>query len=42
MENTPRRIEDILRERFQPLHFELRDDSAEHVGHPGGTTTWLR
>ena len=38
MENTPGRIENILRERFQPLHFELRDDSAEHVGHPGATS----
>ncbi len=38
MEDTPGRIENILRERFQPLHFELRDDSAEHVGHPRATS----
>ncbi len=29
------RIEAILRERFQPLHLELRDDSAKHAGHAG-------
>jgi BolA protein len=33
--DTPERIENILRERLEPLHFELRDDSAEHIGHPG-------
>ncbi len=32
------RIERILRERFQPLHFELRDDSHKHVGHAGATS----
>ena len=32
------RIESIVRERFDPLHFELRDDSARHVGHPGATS----
>ena len=31
------RLEQILRERFRPLHLELRDDSAKHVGHPGAT-----
>jgi BolA protein len=35
---TAERIESILRERFDPLHFELRDDSAKHVGHPGATS----
>ena len=29
------RIEAILRERFAPLHLEIRDDSARHVGHAG-------
>ena len=32
------RIESILRERFRPLHFALRDDSAKHAGHPGATS----
>ena len=34
---TAARIEHILRERFRPLHLELRDDSANHVGHAGAT-----
>jgi len=29
------RIEAILRERFAPLHLEIRDDSARHAGHAG-------
>ena len=37
-EKAPARIERILRERFQPLHFELRDDSHKHVGHAGATS----
>ncbi len=37
-EKTAARIERILREQFQPLHFELRDDSHKHVGHPGATS----
>jgi BolA protein len=32
------RIESVLRDRFRPSHFELRDDSAKHVGHPGATS----
>ena len=32
------RIERILRERFQPVHFELRDDSHKHVGHAGAAS----
>ena len=36
--DTTKRIEEILRKRFQPLHFELRDDSAQHAGHPGATS----
>lgn len=32
------RIEEILRKRFQPIHLELRDDSALHAGHPGATS----
>jgi len=37
-ENTPGRIEAILRRRFSPERFELRDDSAKHAGHPGATS----
>ena len=35
---TADRIESILRERFRPLHLELTDDSAKHVGHLGATS----
>ena len=35
---TSARIEAICRERFAPVHFELRDDSAKHVGHAGATS----
>lgn len=38
MNDTAQRIEKILRARFEPLHFELRDDSAKHAGHPGATS----
>lgn len=38
MSDTPAEIERILRERFKPLHFELRDDSDKHAGHPGATS----
>ena len=29
------RIEAIMRERFAPLHLEIRDDSARHAAHAG-------
>ena len=32
------RIREILERRFRPLHLDLRDDSARHVGHPGATS----
>jgi BolA protein len=32
------RIENILRERFEPSRFVLRDDSAKHAGHAGATS----
>lgn len=35
---TLRKIEQRLRERFDPLHLEIRDDSDKHVGHPGATS----
>ena len=37
-ETTPGRIETILRRRFSPVRFELRDDSAKHAGHAGATS----
>jgi BolA protein len=38
MSDTAQRIESLLRARFKPVHFELGDDSAKHVGHPGATS----
>lgn len=38
MSDTPAKIERILGERLQPLHIELRDDSARHVGHAGASS----
>ncbi len=38
MEDTRQRIERILRERFRPLHLELRDDSPGHAGHAGAAS----
>ena len=38
MSRVAEQIESILRERFDPLHFELHDESARHVGHPGATS----
>jgi BolA protein len=35
---TVRHIESILRESFDPVHLEIRDDSALHAGHPGATS----
>ena len=37
-ESTAEKIERRLRERLNPSHFELVDDSAKHVGHPGATS----
>lgn len=37
-ESTPARIEAIVRLRFSPVQFELRDDSAKHAGHAGATS----
>jgi len=37
-ETTPGRIEEIVRRRFSPVQFELRDDSAKHAGHAGATS----
>lgn len=38
MDETADRVRKLLVERFAPEHFELRDDSAKHVGHPGATS----
>jgi BolA protein len=38
MSDAGERIERILRDRFEPTHFELHDDSARHVGHRGATS----
>ncbi len=37
-EATAQKIERLIRERFDPTHFELVDDSAKHAGHPGATS----
>lgn len=37
-QDTTARIEKTLRERFEPSLFELRDDSAKHVGHAGASS----
>ena len=31
--STARRIEQLLQQRFEPTHLEVRDESAAHVGH---------
>jgi BolA protein len=36
--DTVREIERILRETFDPVRLEIRDDSALHAGHPGATS----
>ena len=38
MEEVVRKIERLLREKLRPLHVEIRDDSAKHVGHPGASS----
>ena len=30
-----KRIEDRLRQVFQPVHLEIMDESHKHAGHPG-------
>lgn len=34
-ETTPQKIERLLKTRFEPVHLELGDESARHVGHAG-------
>lgn len=36
--STPAEIERRLREKLRPVVFELIDESAKHVGHPGATS----
>ena len=35
---TVRQIETLLGDSFDPVHLEIRDDSALHAGHPGATS----
>lgn len=35
MTDAAHRIESALRDRLRPVHFELHDESAQHVGHVG-------
>jgi BolA protein len=35
--NTAAHIEALLQQRLRPVHLELRDESAAHVGHPGAS-----
>ena len=35
---TALEIERILRERLDPVHLEIRDDSALHAGHAGAAS----
>lgn len=32
---TLQKIEKLLRDKFQPLHLEVRDDTGRHKGHAG-------
>ena len=38
MPGAREKIETILRERFQPAHLEIHDDSAAHAGHAGAAS----
>lgn len=38
MSETTAEIERTLRAALDPAHFEIRDDSAKHVGHRGATS----
>jgi BolA protein len=38
MAGTAERMEAILRKQFEPVHLEIVDESAEHVGHPGAAS----
>lgn len=35
---TAERLEKILRERFAPVHLEVRDETVMHTGHTGGAS----
>jgi len=37
-DSTAERIEQRLRQRLDPLHVGIRDDSARHAGHPGASS----
>ena len=38
MESTADQIRRILTDQFQPVHLEIRDESAEHAGHAGAAS----
>ena len=38
MESTVQKIESILRERLEPRHLTIRDDSEMHAGHAGAAS----
>ena len=38
MTNTADKIERMLRERFDPVHIEIADESAAHAGHAGAAS----
>ncbi len=38
MKSTVEKIERMLRERFDPLHIEIVDESAAHAGHAGAAS----
>lgn len=35
---TAERLEKILRERFAPVHLEVRDETVKHTGHTGAAS----
>ncbi len=34
-QNTLHKIEEVLREKLQPVSLQIKDDSAKHAGHVG-------
>jgi len=38
VKDTAEKLDRILRERFEPVHLEIIDDSALHAGHAGAAS----
>ena len=38
METIAQKVERVLRERLDPVHLQVLDDSDRHAGHPGATS----